>query len=524
MSRKGVEEPRIFTPPLRELTPDTTLGFMVVRFAEEVLGMELFPWQKWLFVHALEIEGELDSDWHFRFRTVLVLVARQQGKTTMSTVLALFFLYILRVGLIIGTAQDLEQAEDTWQSVVEMAESNKDLAAEIEHIWRTNGAKRIQLTNGREYRVKASTRKAGRGKSGDLVLLDELREHQDFKAWSALTKTTIARDKAIVWCMSNAGDASSVVLRHLRINAHAALGDPDGIVKDAGGMEDLPDEDDSDFAEDGALGIFEWSAPKDADVHDRDAWAMANPSLGYCVTERALAAACATDPPDEFRTECLCQWVTTSVNPPFPHGSWEAATDEQSAIAPDAEVFFGVDISADRRRSAIAVCGMRSDRSYHVEIAEYRTGQAWLQPWFAEVAASQPVKVALQGRGAPVSTFAEILGAIEGIEVFPILGKDLPAFCGRTWDGVAANTEADVDAPMIHHRTQPALDLAAAIATTRPSGDGSYVWDRMKSGEDISPLMAVTMAYGLATKVVDEEEEEPPRVSAYADGHSLLMV
>ena len=523
MSRKGAEVPRIYTPPLRELTPETTLGFMVIRFAEEILEMELFPWQKWLFIHALEIEGDLEGEWRFRYRTVLVLVARQQGKTTMSTVLALFFLYILKVGLIIGTAQDLEQAEDTWQSVVEMAESNKELAAEIDHIWRTNGAKRIQLTEGREYRVKASTRKAGRGKSGDLVLLDELREHQDFKAWSALTKTTIARDKAIVWCMSNAGDASSVVLRHLRINAHAALGDPDGIVKDAGGMEDIPDEDDSEFADDGALGIFEWSAPKDADVHDRDAWAMANPSLGYCVTERALASACATDPPDEFRTECLCQWVTTTRNPPFPHGSWEAGIDEASSIAPDADVFFGVDISADRRKAAICVCGMRSDRAYHVELVEYRSGQAWLQNWFSEIAATQPVKVALQGRGAPVSAFADILDAIDNIEVHPITGKDLPAYCGRAWDGVASNTEEDIDSAPIKHRTQPALDLAAAIATTKPSGDGSYVWDRLKSGEDISPLMAMTMAFGLATQV-ESEDEEPVKVSAYADGHDLIML
>ena len=523
MSRKGAEVPRIYTPPLRELTPDTTLGFMVIRFAEEILEMELFPWQKWLFIHALEIEGDLEGEWRFRYRTVLVLVARQQGKTTMSTVLALFFLYILKVGLIIGTAQDLEQAEDTWQSVVEMAESNKELAAEIDHIWRTNGAKRIQLTEGREYRVKASTRKAGRGKSGDLVLLDELREHQDFKAWSALTKTTIARDKAIVWCMSNAGDASSVVLRHLRINAHAALGDPDGIVKDAGGMEDIPDEDDSEFADDGALGIFEWSAPKDADVHDRDAWAMANPSLGYCVTERALSSACATDPPDEFRTECLCQWVTTTRNPPFPHGSWEAGIDEASSIAPDADVFFGVDISADRRKAAICVCGMRSDRAYHVELVEYRSGQAWLQNWFSEIAATQPVKVALQGRGAPVSAFADILDAIDNIEVHPITGKDLPAYCGRAWDGVASNTEEDIDSAPIKHRTQPALDLAAAIATTKPSGDGSYVWDRLKSGEDISPLMAMTMAFGLATQV-ESEDEEPVKVSAYADGHDLIML
>lgn len=37
----GCEAPRIFTPPLRDLTPETTLGFEVIEFAEDVLQVEL---------------------------------------------------------------------------------------------------------------------------------------------------------------------------------------------------------------------------------------------------------------------------------------------------------------------------------------------------------------------------------------------------------------------------------------------------------------------------------------------------
>lgn len=74
-----------------------------------------------------------------------------------------------------------------------MCQDIPDLASEIEHVWHTNGAKRLSLTGGRDYRVKSSTRRAGRGKSGDLIMLDELREHQDFQAWGAISKTTMAR-------------------------------------------------------------------------------------------------------------------------------------------------------------------------------------------------------------------------------------------------------------------------------------------------------------------------------------------
>lgn len=517
--RKGSTEPRVFTPEKRELTPETSLGFAVVDFAQDVLLVDLLPWQKWLFIHALEIEGDLDGEWSFRFRTVLVLVARQQGKTMMSEILALFFLYALGVNLIIGTSTNLDAAEEVWDGVVDIAESNDELAEEIEDIKRSSGRKTITLSGRRRYRITAANRKGARGKSGDLILLDELREHQDFSAWSAVTKTTMARPNALVWCMSNAGDGSSVVLRNLRMKAHARIGDPDGINSSLGSsavdMEELEDFDDD------TLGIFEWSAHPNAKVTNRDEWALANPSLGYgFVTERSLASACATDPADEFKTECLCQWVTAAVTPPFPIGAWEKGQDNDSQIAPDSPLWWGVDVSDDRNRSSIAVCGMRADRTWHAELVEYRVGVGWLQGWFAERAQKyNGMRVALQVKGSPVAAMADIIGAVDGVEIVPCQGADVAGWCGRLWDAVAACDDAsNSDSVPVFHRSQPALDLAANIAATRPLGDGAWAWDRKKSLEDISPLVAVTMAHGAATSV------EKVKKSAYEDGADLLIL
>ena len=499
--RKGSTEPRIFTPPLRKLTPETSLGFAVIEFAMDVLDVRLLPAQEWLFIHALEIIGDFDTGWYFRFRTVLVLMARQQGKTMMSEILALFFLYALGVQLIIGTSTNLDAAEEVWDGVVDIAETNEELAEEIEDIKRSSGRKTITLSGRRRYRIAAANRKGARGKSGDLILLDELREHQDFSAWSAVTKTTMARPNAIVWCMSNAGDGSSVVLRNLRMKAHKKLGDPDGINRDAGNTmiqyEELEDFDDD------TLGLFEWSAHPDAVITDRDEWALANPSLGYgFVTERSLASACATDPPDEFKTECLCQWVTSTVTPPFPVDSWDAGKDENSTIAKDSPLWWGVDVSSDRAHASIAVCGMRPDGAWHIELVEYRSGTGWLVKWFQNAAPNYSgMKVALQSKGAPIGSMMDVIGAIDGIEIIECKGKDVAGWCGRMYDAVASSTETDIDAVPVYHITQPALDLAANIAATRPLGDGAWAWDRNKSMEDISPLVAVTMALGSATQV-----------------------
>ncbi len=518
----GREEPRIYTPPLRELTPDTTLGYDVIDFAENVLGLNLHSWQRWLYVHALEIEGDFEGEWRFRFRTVVAEVARQQGKTFIGMILALFFLYMLGVALILGTAQDLEQAEDTWAAVVDMAQADPDLAAEIEHVWRTNGAKRLQLTRGRQYRVKATTRKAGRGKSADLILMDELREHRDWEAWGALTKTTIARANALVWCMSNAGDGSSCVLRHLRIQAHRELGDPDGIVAAIGDRADAPEDDD-----DTTLGWFEWSAPPDADPSLPETWAYASPSLGRTVSERSLRAAFRTDPPDVFRTECLCQWVEAVEQPPFPEDSWANGTDAQSSIPTDVPFSVGVDVSADREHSAIAVCGRRADGKLHGELVAYQSGIGWLVDWFRDRVGRpdwpEPIQVALQGRGAPVSAVSELLGAIDGVDVVEVQGRDVGAYCGRLWDAVAVSAaDTKSDATPLMHIPQPALDLAANVAVTRPMGDGAWAWDRVKSREDISPLVALTMAHGLETRVPDVPASKL-KPTAYAS-HGVLTI
>jgi len=151
--RFGAEVPRVFTPPMRKLEPRSaatekrTLGYAVIDFASEVCGVDLFPWQKWLLVHALE----LLPDGSFRFRNVVVLVARQNGKSTLSQILSLFFLYVLATALVIGTAQDLDVAEEIWQGAVDIVEETPELDSLKERVVKVNGKKSLELKSGERY-------------------------------------------------------------------------------------------------------------------------------------------------------------------------------------------------------------------------------------------------------------------------------------------------------------------------------------------------------------------------------------
>lgn len=522
----GHTEPRIYTPPLRELTPDTSLGFAIIEFAEQILKANLYAWQKWLLIHAFEIVGSFDDEWHFRFRFVIVEVARQNGKTFLSRLIALFWLYMLRAPLVLGTAQSLDIAEEVWNDVITEAENNKLLEKEIKQVKRTNGKKEFILTGGRRYKVAPTTDKGGRGLSVDLLLMDELRTHLNWEAWDAITPVCLAKPKGIVWSMSNAGTVSSAVLRYQRLRAHKLLGDPDGICKNLEMLEGSSNEEEPENTtiENTLLGWFEWSAAPGRSKFDEEGWAEANPSMNLGgISSRSLRGEAESKPENEFKTECLCQWVETAIDPPFPVGAWEASKDEESFIAPDSQLYWGVDISEDRRHSSIAVCGMRPDRTWHVELVAYRPGVDWLVGWFQDARRQAEYKhflVACQENGAPVSTYSSILGAIDNVEIVPCGGKNLAGWCGRFYDAVAASspditTQSDV--VPVYHRTEVNLDFAANIAATKALGDGAWAFNRKNSPADISPLFACAMAFGQATEIQKEEKK-----SVYEDYEPAL--
>lgn len=504
---KGREIPRIFTPPLRELTPDTSLGFAFAEWCAECCHVDLLPWEKWLAIHAMETEGDFESGWRFRFRTIIVLIARQNGKSLFAELLALFFMYVLGVNLVLGTAQNLDTAEEVWDAAVDRAEGSPELSPMIERVRKVNGGKSLELTSGAKYKIVAATRQGARGKSSDLVIMDELREQRNWDGWGAISKTMLARPNAMLWGFSNAGDATSVVLRHLRMTAHLDIGDPDGIAAQV--LSSLPEEQEIDDS----LAIFEWSAPPDCDIDDEEAIAQANPSLGYgFMGMRAIKSSLKTDPETVFRTECLCQWVEAVARSPFPDGMWESGMDEDSHE--DGELFWGIDMSADRTKTALAFVGRRKDGSWHGEVEAYRVGFDWLVKTLAR--AKKPMKVAIQGRGAPISSKIEELDRIDGIQLTLCEGRDVGAWCGRFYDAVCA---PETEAKPLWHIPQPALDYAAQIAQTRPMGDAAWAWDRKGSDADISPLVALTMAFGLATGGSTETKYR----SAYRD-RGVLMV
>ena len=502
----GRTEARIYTPPLRELTPDTSLGFACIEYARTVLRKNLYPWQEWALIHAFEIVGELGGNWLFRFRTIMFLISRQNGKTVLSEVIASFFLNVLCVSSVFGTSLSLDKAEEVWEAVVQDQQTIPELSEELDRVGRTNGSKKLVLTGLRQYKVRAPTRRAGRGDSNDLVMLDEIREQRDWETWSASVASTNAKPNGMVVCFSNAGDHDSIVLRELRSKAIALISGT-GSAVDLGGDVDAA-----------TLGLFEWSAEEGAATDDIEALAQANPALGYgYLTERALMSNRSTFPEAKFRSECMCQQVETILPAPFPDGAWNECLDMQSSIAPESELYYGIDLSADRRWVSVAVCGKREDGNYHIEVVARRVGTAWVEDWFRSRAYKHPMNLSFQSRGAPVTGLAEQICTIKGVNRIPIEGGDLTAGWGRFFDAITGSSGT-----RIYHLQQPVLDLPAKTMQLRSIGGGIELPDRAKSPDDIAPLFACFAAFAAATKI--QKEEKKVYASAYAQGAQICFV
>ena len=495
---KGKTEARLYTKPLRRLTEKTTLGYACIEYAKNVLHKELYPWQEWCLIHALEIIGSLSKEWKFRYRIVLIEVSRQNGKTILSEVIASFFLNVLEIESVFGTSLSADKAEEVWEAVINDQESIPELAKEIDHVSRGNGNKRLVLKGLRTYKVGAPTRRAGRGDSNDLVMLDELREHRDWETWSAAAASTVAKPNGLIVCFSNAGDPDSIVLRQIR---NQALG------KEADALGgDLGDE---------SLGLFEWSAPEGAETNDLKALAQANPALGYgYLTERALMSNRATFPENKFRSECMCQQVETILPQPFPDGAWDNCLDITSEIEASAELYFGIDMSLDRKWVSIGVCGLREDGNYHIELVARRIGTDWAIDWFRERAIKGKMNLAFQGRGAPVCFLAEQICTIDGITRMAIEGTDLSDGWGRFYDGIASNK--------IFHLEQPLIDAAAKTMQMRNLGGGVELPDRKKSPNDIAPLYCCIMAHTACTRMSVGNKKVYD--SSYANGGEVMFV
>lgn len=474
----GRTEPRLWTPPLRELTPATSVGFDQIEFARDVVGEPFDPWQEWLTIHA----GELLPDGRPRFRVVIVLVSRQNGKTHVPKILSLYWLYVDRWPMILGTSTKLDYAKESWRGAVKLAQRSPELAAEIPKrggVRETNGEQELLIRYDAggtileecRYKIAASNEEGGRSLSIDRLVLDELRQHHDYSAWGAAVPAMTARPYAQAWALSNAGDARSVVLNDER---EAALT----------------------FIETGIgdyrTGLFEWSCEPDADPLDLDALAMANPNLGRRIDPESLlgdaakAVAKGGDKLTAFKTESMCIRVP-KFRPAIDAGAWARGLEPGDLLAVRRRVALAVDVSPDQLHCTLYAAAVLDDDRVRVDFVEAWEGPkctdmmrralpgllkrikprafGWLPNGPAAAVGAELSSKKRPGWPPPGCTVEEIRGEVSAV----CMGFDSAVGAGR-----------------VVHSGDPLLDAHVAAAERLGRGD-TWVFARQRPGKKTTP-------------------------------------
>lgn len=503
---RGKTTPRLWTPPIaEEWTPETTMGFKWERFATEVLKRPPLPWQRWLWMHA----GELTPVGLPRFRIVLVIVGRQNGKTETPAILSGFWQFVERVPLILGTSSKLDYAKESWSKSVQYVEASAKLRRHRPARWtrEANGEQESwtlpNARSGSRYKIAAANKDAGRSLTVHRLIMDELRQHEDYIAWNAAEPTTTQVQDAQIWCLSNAGTDKSIVLNDLRAAAlefiETGVGDP-------------------------RLGIFEWSSEPGADPEDVGALLQANPAAGYLnpdalptlLANARRAKAKGGAALAGFVTEYMCITVPKAAETPgaLEDARWAALLDRTSQSGPD--VVLAIDVEPRGRSATIAAYSLRPDGRGHAEVVAHRPGTAWLIP--AAVLLDrlhEPVAWVVDGKGPGQHLVGQLkaVGIAEPEDPEEPQRGDLivmgPSDVATAWGEFLEATSPEADA--IRHIGQLPLETAVSSAKTRPLGESEALARRTSAG-DISPLVAVVAArwaFGVRVGILTPPEIEP---------------
>jgi len=344
------------------LTPDTSVGFAQVQWARDI-GHPFLPWQEFAVIHG----GELLPDGRPRFRIVIVLVARQNGKTEIPTVLATYWLFVERSPLILGTSTKIEYARETWDKSRKLILQSRAMDGEYDpkrwyvrgagdtsmwaHAYDSAGAP-IPGIEGPRYKIAAANEEGGRSLSIHRGIADELRQHKDRRAWDAMEPAASYADSQI-WCLSNEGDANSVVLNELVEQAKTFIETGEG---------------------DPRIGIFAWSADPALPPDHPDAILQANPRIGHggpSLEDLQFQARAAMKAGGEkltsFQTEKLCIRVKR-LNPAIDPGAWLRARKPGTLDAARQRLAACLDVSPDGAHVTLAVAGVLPDGAVRGEI------------------------------------------------------------------------------------------------------------------------------------------------------------
>ncbi len=401
-----------------------------------------------------------DGQWS-SFETA-VIVARQNGKGSIFEALALAKLVLFESQLFIYSSHEFKTSREAFARIGKLIDCTPELSSRVLRTVKNPSEFGYDFRQGQRLRFFARSGGSGRGWSADDLFFDEA-FRLGGEAMAALLPTLSTRPNPQVWYASSAALSTSEQLHRLRKRALSGEGTD-------------------------RLAYLEWSAPDDCDPADPQMWAMANPAIGYRMTEEFMRGQFEALGPEGFRREHLSiPDAPESASGGIDLVTWTASADPDSAAVDPAT--FALEVGDDREWSCISVGGKRSDALWHGAVVDYRRGTEWVVDRAAELWRKWSPSAFVIDPSSPAGSLIPLLEA-RGVVVTKVTTREVSQACGQFYDFVRQGD--------FRHRDDPALNVAVRSATRRTTGD---LWRfERRSSTDISPLLSVVIALWVASR------------------------
>lgn len=333
--RYGRQEPTFST-----ITPgdyDFTYSSYIADFFK-CYGIKLLPSQR-LELDAYGARTKTSEGTELiRYNTVCTSRPRQTGKSYGVRLYTLFLALFFGKRILL-TCHNTDTTKEHFKWLKGLIESHNSLSEKL----LPDGVKRSYIEmgfyfkNGGSIEFSTRTNSLSRGKTYDIIIIDEAQEYTygQMESLSAVTIASGADSQTIYLGTPPSPLSLGTVFRDLYEQAHSGKS---------------------------SIGWMEWAigfVPTAEEILNPDLWYAYNPGMGYRITEKKMrdAAESFANNPIGFAREYLGYWSPIkTINPAIDSEQWNALTiSENAADAIKGDLSFGVKFSPSGTFGALAI-------------------------------------------------------------------------------------------------------------------------------------------------------------------------
>ena len=433
----------------------------------EKCGRKAQEWQQLLIADILAFND--DGLWvHTKYG---YSVPRRNGK---NEIVAIREMYGLMQGeRILHSGHRTTVTHSAWERLTDLLEKAR---INIISSYRANGREHIELETGGRIEFRTRTSKGGLGEGFDLLVIDEAQEYQDDQESALKYVVTDSKNPQTIFCGTPPTPVSSgTVFKRFRDKTLSG--------KNVN------------------AGWAEWGVEEQTDSKDKNAWYLANPSLGTVFSERSVLDESGGDPID-FNIQRLGLWIRYNQKSAISKAEWMGLKCEAKPKL-KGDYFLGIKYGHNGENVAMAVAVRTAEKKIFVECLDCRSvraGTDWILDYIKRMNPKITVVDGANGQGLLAADMKEL-----GMKkpVFPSVSEIINA---------GAVFEQGIFSETVCHMAQPSLvDVVSNCEKRAIGSNGGFGYRSIRDGVEIALLDSVILAYWQCSQ--DKEKTKKQKIS-----------